>query len=136
MRDAVSGARRLAVGLLSASGRVPTYCELRRSVKGIHRTACAMRARRKDGQVAACLGALMAADVAPSGDDHDGGSLADPADSASAGEAGGDGGIGAEGLTMTENDLGGRLLVRALVRAQVQAVEQGVAECRGAGLGL
>jgi hypothetical protein len=56
-------------------------------------------------------------------DDTGGFSLTNPAESASSGEAGGDGGIGAEGLTMTGNDLGGR----SLVQARVQAVVQGAA---------
>ena len=55
-------------------------------------------------------------------DDTGGFSLTNSAESASSGEAGGDVGIGADGPTMTGNDLGGRSLVQALVQVVVQGV--------------
>ena len=53
------------------------------------------------------------------GDDTGGSSLTNPADSASSGDAGGDGEIGAEGLTTTGNDLGGRSRVQVVVQGGV-----------------
>jgi len=59
-------------------------------------------------------------------DDTGGFSLTNPAEFASSVESIGSGRIGADGRTMTGNDLGGR----SLVQARVQVVVQGVAGLR------
>ena len=63
-------------------------------------------------------------------DDTGGFSLTNPAESASSGDACGDGQIGADGRTMTGNDLGGRSLVQALVQVVVQGGRDEAADSR------